>query len=100
MIKNLSAAAAKAKKRIVKEDGTDKDTPVATAGGDDEDDESDSAPFDREAAEADVQKYETLWTEFGRALKLGARSCTQVPKIVAAVVACMFVITDCHLIAA
>jgi hypothetical protein len=70
MIKKLAVAAQTAKKRLAAEDG---DTAASKKADDSADDDADEAPFDREALEGDVTKYETLWNEFGRALKLGAR---------------------------
>lgn len=72
MLKKLADASAKAKRRIAKHDGDD-DAAAAAESDDESDDESD-APFDREALQKDIDKYETVWTEFGRALKLGAPS--------------------------
>ena len=69
MIKKLSTSAAKAAKRLKKEDGGDDS---GAAASDEDSDDEDEALFDREALEKDVQTYEMLWTEFGRALKLGA----------------------------
>lgn len=68
MIKLVAEKAQAARKRILREDGKkDGEEPPADAGDEDE------APFDREALEEDAKKYETLWTEFGKALKLGAQ---------------------------
>lgn len=64
MIKMVADKAQAARKRIMREDGN-KDGEEAPAEDEDE------APFDREVLEADVKKYETLWGEFGKALKLG-----------------------------
>jgi hypothetical protein len=75
MIKRLSDAAQKAAKRIRIKDG--KEQP-GDKGDDDAEEEKDEK-FDRDALEKDVKKYEDLWSEFGKALKLG----THVPFCVA-----------------
>lgn len=69
MIKIMAEKAQAAKKRLLKEDGK-KDGQEAAADSDEEDE----GPFDREELESDVKKYETFWSEFGKALKLGVCS--------------------------
>lgn len=69
MIKMVAEKAQASRKRLRKEDGK-KDGQEAAADGDD----ADEAPFDREELESDVKKYDTLWSEFGKALKLGTCS--------------------------
>lgn len=68
MIKSVAEKAQAARKRLLKEDSKGDGAEAAAADADDDDE----APFDREVLEADAKKYETLWTEFGKALKLGA----------------------------
>lgn len=68
LLKKLAGDAVKAAERLRKEDGDE--TPSASDDDDDEDEEAE--PFDREALEATVEKYDNFWAEFGRALKLGA----------------------------
>ena len=73
MLKKLADTGAKAKRRIAKHDSDD--GAVAGSPEDDDMDEEEATPFDRDALQAAADKYETVWAEFGRALKLGARSC-------------------------
>jgi hypothetical protein len=68
MIKRLSDGAQKAAKRLRIKDGTEQ--PGDKEG--DEDKEKEEQEYDRDTLEKDVKKYENLWSEFGKALKLGA----------------------------
>lgn len=65
MIKKLAVAATKAAKRIHIEDGQE------TASKEDMENDEEDVPFDREALEADKNKYKSFWNQFGKALKLG-----------------------------
>jgi HSP90 family molecular chaperone len=67
MIRRLSDAAQKAAKRIRIKEG--KEQPGDK--GDDDKEEEKEEEVDRDALEKDVKKYEDLWSEFGKALKLG-----------------------------
>ena len=72
MIKRIAEDAKKAAKKLKVADGGD-DAPAA-ASDEDDDEDSDAAggDIDRPALEKTVAKYQTLWEEFGKALKLGA----------------------------
>lgn len=70
MIKRIAEDAKKAAKKLRIADGGE----AAPAADEDEDEDDDDAAgeVDRPALEKVVAKYQTLWEEFGKALKLGA----------------------------